>query len=169
MEIVTTQTMADRVQPSLHALPKNVVYRILDCLDDFTILCSMTNVSKHIDTMIDSYRRHKVVARLAILITHLSSFLIETHLAATLPPDHRCGESQTVGDCSQAEQSNAFYASASFSPILRYRADNHRSRHGTESNRRSGCVSHCRRSSTEPGSFPFSLSPCSIGAEKNAH
>jgi hypothetical protein len=52
--------MADPVTPSLLTLPVELVYRILDKLDVFTILCSMRDVCTHINTIIDTYHRYKV-------------------------------------------------------------------------------------------------------------
>jgi hypothetical protein len=45
---------------SLHTLPVELAYRILDHLDDFIILCSMRNVCKRINTIVDSYHRYQV-------------------------------------------------------------------------------------------------------------
>jgi hypothetical protein len=45
---------------SLHTLPVELVYRILDYLNEFDIICSMQNVCVRINLVVDSYYRHQV-------------------------------------------------------------------------------------------------------------
>ena len=45
---------------SLHTLPVELVYRILDNLNTLDILYSMRNVSKRIDAITDSYYEYQV-------------------------------------------------------------------------------------------------------------
>lgn len=45
---------------SLHTLPVEIVYRILDDLDVDTILISCRNVCQRLNDMIDTYHRYKV-------------------------------------------------------------------------------------------------------------
>ncbi len=52
--------MSDKFISSLLTLPVNLVYHILDNLDEFTILCSMRNVSRRINAIVDSYHRYQV-------------------------------------------------------------------------------------------------------------
>jgi hypothetical protein len=48
------------VIPSLHTLPVELVYRILDHLDEVTILCSMQSVCARILAIVDSYHSYQV-------------------------------------------------------------------------------------------------------------
>ena len=52
--------MSDKFIPSLHTLPVELVYRILDHLNDFSMLCSVRNVCTRINTIVDSYYRYQV-------------------------------------------------------------------------------------------------------------
>ena len=45
---------------SLHELPIEFIYRILDHLDEFHILCSMKNISLRLNKIIDTYPRYQV-------------------------------------------------------------------------------------------------------------
>lgn len=45
---------------SLHTLPIELVYRVLDNLDDFSLLCSLRNVCTRINAIVDSYSRYQV-------------------------------------------------------------------------------------------------------------
>ncbi|CAF3439819.1 unnamed protein product, partial [Rotaria sp. Silwood2] len=51
--------MSDKVLPSLLALPVELVYRILDKLDEFTILCSVRNVCTRLNAITDTYHRYQ--------------------------------------------------------------------------------------------------------------
>ncbi|CAF4062427.1 unnamed protein product, partial [Rotaria magnacalcarata] len=44
---------------SLLELPIELVYRIMDCLDQLTILCSMRDVCMRLNTIIEIYNRNK--------------------------------------------------------------------------------------------------------------
>ncbi len=52
--------MSDKIKFSLHTLPVELVYRILDHLHEITILCSMRNVCTRINAITDSYHRYQV-------------------------------------------------------------------------------------------------------------
>ena len=55
-----TTLMADKVTLSLLTLPIELVYRILDNLDELTILISARNVCTRLNLIIDTYHRYKV-------------------------------------------------------------------------------------------------------------
>lgn len=52
--------MSDKVTISLHTLPVELVYCILDNLDQLTILLSVRNVCIRLNTVIDTYNRYQV-------------------------------------------------------------------------------------------------------------
>jgi hypothetical protein len=52
--------MPDKFGLSLLMLPVELVYRILDHLDELTIVCSMRNVCIHMNTIVDTYYRYQV-------------------------------------------------------------------------------------------------------------
>jgi hypothetical protein len=52
--------MSDKMIPFLHTLPVELVYRILDHMDDFHIFCSMENTCVRLNRIIDSYYRCEV-------------------------------------------------------------------------------------------------------------
>ena len=52
--------MSEKVILSLHTLPVELVYLVLDNLDQFTILCSMENVCARINAGIAGYYPHQV-------------------------------------------------------------------------------------------------------------
>jgi hypothetical protein len=52
--------MSNNFIPSLLALPVELVYRILDHLDEFNILSSMRNVCVRMNAIVDSYHRYQV-------------------------------------------------------------------------------------------------------------
>ena len=59
--------------PSFQTLAVYFVYRILDYLDDFDIVYSMRNVSRHINRIVDNYTRDQIVAakcHIFILFSH---------------------------------------------------------------------------------------------------
>jgi len=45
---------------SLHTLPVEMVYRILDNLSDGALFLSIYNVSQRLNAIVDSYHRYKV-------------------------------------------------------------------------------------------------------------
>jgi hypothetical protein len=53
--------MSDKMNLSLHTLPVELVYRILDNLHVLNILCSMRNVCTRINAITDSYHRYQVI------------------------------------------------------------------------------------------------------------
>ncbi len=52
--------MSNKITLSLITLPVELVYRILDKLDDFTIFCSMQNVCTRINAIVNTYHRYQV-------------------------------------------------------------------------------------------------------------
>jgi hypothetical protein len=52
--------MSNKIIPSLLTLPVELVYRILDKMDDWTMLCSMRNVCTQINITVDTYHRYQV-------------------------------------------------------------------------------------------------------------
>lgn len=52
--------MYDKYIPPLLKLPVELIYRILDNLNDLTILCSMRDVCSRINTIVDSYHQYQV-------------------------------------------------------------------------------------------------------------
>lgn len=61
--------MSEIFIPSFLTLPVELVYRILDNLDEFTILCSMRNVCKRINTIVETYYPYKVIELFSIPFT----------------------------------------------------------------------------------------------------
>jgi hypothetical protein len=53
-------SMTNRTIPSILTLPTELFYRILDHLDNYTILCSMQNVCVRINTIIDTFPCYQV-------------------------------------------------------------------------------------------------------------
>jgi hypothetical protein len=53
-------SMSNRITLSLLTLPVEIVYRILDHQNDFTIICSMRNVCQRLNKIVDSYHRYQV-------------------------------------------------------------------------------------------------------------
>lgn len=53
--------MSDKIILTLHTLPIELIYRILDNLTDFTILYSMRNVCQRMNAIVDSYHRYQVI------------------------------------------------------------------------------------------------------------
>ncbi len=58
--ISITLTMSDKIIPSLQTLPVEIVYRILDHMDNFTMICSMINVCTRVNRIMDTYHRYQV-------------------------------------------------------------------------------------------------------------
>jgi hypothetical protein len=56
---------------SLHTLPVEIVYRILDHLDTFAILVSCRNVCEKLNDITDTYYRYRV-----ILIFHFQAHTV---------------------------------------------------------------------------------------------
>ncbi len=52
--------MSVNITPVLLTLPIELIYRILDHLDEFTILCSAYNICKRLNIIMDTYHRYKV-------------------------------------------------------------------------------------------------------------
>jgi predicted RNA-binding protein with PIN domain len=52
--------MSEHTIPSLLTLSADLVYRILDNMDDWTMLCSIQNVCTRIDTILATYDRYQV-------------------------------------------------------------------------------------------------------------
>lgn len=52
--------MSERASAYFLTLPPELVYRILDHLDDITLICSTWNVCSRLNKMIDTYIRYQV-------------------------------------------------------------------------------------------------------------
>lgn len=52
--------MSTKTTFSLHTLPVEMVYRILDHLSEKTIILSVYNVCQRLNTIVDSYHRYQV-------------------------------------------------------------------------------------------------------------
>jgi len=59
-------TMSNNIAPHLLTLPIELIFRILDNLDDFTILCSVRNVCTRLNTITNVYHRYQVSLKLII-------------------------------------------------------------------------------------------------------
>jgi hypothetical protein len=53
-------SMSNRITLSLVTLPVEIIYRILDHQEDVDIICSMRNVCRRLNTIVDSYHRYQV-------------------------------------------------------------------------------------------------------------
>jgi hypothetical protein len=53
--------MSEKLTLSLHTLPVELVYSILDHLDPFTILVSVRNVCLRLDAITDGYTPYQVI------------------------------------------------------------------------------------------------------------
>lgn len=53
--------MAHKTLFSLLGLPIDIIYRIMDKLDDFSIVYSMHNVCMRLNDIIDTYYRYQVI------------------------------------------------------------------------------------------------------------
>lgn len=52
--------MVIETPPSLLTLPVDIVYRILDKLSEFDLICSSSNVCIRLNMIMDTYNRYKV-------------------------------------------------------------------------------------------------------------
>ena len=52
--------MSSKINLTFLTLPVELVYRILDYLDDWNLICSIRNVSTRINRIIDNYDRYPV-------------------------------------------------------------------------------------------------------------
>ena len=52
--------MSSKINLTFLTLPVELVYRILDYLDDWSLICSIRNVSTRINRIIDNYDRYRV-------------------------------------------------------------------------------------------------------------
>jgi len=53
--------MSNKMTLSLHTLPVELVYRILDNLDDLTIFMSCRDICTRLNTITDTYYRYQVI------------------------------------------------------------------------------------------------------------
>ncbi len=67
--------MSDQFIPSFLTLPVELVYRILDHLDEVSILWSMWDVCRRMNAIVDSYHRYQVIS----LLFQLSFSSLMTH------------------------------------------------------------------------------------------
>ncbi len=58
---------------SLHTLPVEMIYRILDTLDVQVVILSLRNVCQRLNTIIDTYHRYQV--KLSLRVIEYSSLL----------------------------------------------------------------------------------------------
>lgn len=58
--------MSKTVVTSILQVPIEFLYRILDDLDEFTLLCSMHDVCTRLNMIMDTYHRWKVNSQLAL-------------------------------------------------------------------------------------------------------
>ncbi|CAF1007168.1 unnamed protein product [Rotaria sordida] len=65
--------MADNITRSLHTLPVDLVYHILDKLDRLTILLSLRNVCTSLNTIIDTYHQYKTLSNLTLRSNDIGS------------------------------------------------------------------------------------------------
>jgi hypothetical protein len=56
-----TASISNKMTSSLNTLPVELVYRILDHLNEVTILLSCSNVCTRLNTIIDTYHRYQVL------------------------------------------------------------------------------------------------------------
>lgn len=66
-----------KMTPSLHTLPAELIYQILDHLDPITILLSCRNVCLRLNAIIDTYRRYQVIFALIVNVPFLSNSFCE--------------------------------------------------------------------------------------------
>lgn len=52
--------MSQKIPSNLRDLPIELLYRVMDRLDKFTILFSMRNVCMRLNAVIDTYNRYQV-------------------------------------------------------------------------------------------------------------
>ncbi|CAF4224913.1 unnamed protein product [Rotaria sp. Silwood2] len=69
--------MSNRIILSLHTLPIELVYRILDNLIPLDILLSVYNVCTRLDFIIDTYHRYKTFTKLHVNYPHEEKFTPE--------------------------------------------------------------------------------------------
>ena len=56
-----TSSFINKMVWSLHTLPVHLIYRILDNVDDFTMIVSCRNICKRLNDVTDSYYRYQVI------------------------------------------------------------------------------------------------------------
>jgi hypothetical protein len=56
-----TTSTSNNMALSLHTLPVELIYRILDKLDDLTLFVACRNVCTRLNTIIDTYHRYQVI------------------------------------------------------------------------------------------------------------
>ncbi|CAF0901591.1 unnamed protein product [Rotaria sordida] len=84
--------MCDKISASILTLPIELVYRILDNLNDLTILCSVRNVCTRLNAITDTYHRYQTLTTLEFRwhqlqeqeIQHLANVLIGNTTITTL-------------------------------------------------------------------------------------
>ncbi|CAF1020458.1 unnamed protein product [Adineta steineri] len=76
--------MTEKVHSSLLTLPVEIVYRILDNLDEFTILCSVRDVCHRFNLITDTYNRYQLFTTLDLSNYQLQDQDIQC-LVKTLP------------------------------------------------------------------------------------
>lgn len=61
--------MSEKITYSLYTLPIDMIYRILDQLDEETIILSIFNVCQRLNAIIDTYHRYQL--RFNFVMNHL--------------------------------------------------------------------------------------------------
>ncbi|UJR29489.1 hypothetical protein I4U23_010701 [Adineta vaga] len=80
----------------MNKLPAELIYRILDYLDDLTIVLSCRNVCLQLNSIINSYNRYQTLKTFHLTpnkislknIKHLENILQENHILTKLKIDH---------------------------------------------------------------------------------
>jgi hypothetical protein len=73
-----TTSMSTQMALSLHTLPVELVYRILDSLDNQTIILSCRNVCARLNDIIDTYHRYQVIFDFIVKF-HMTSLSNRSH------------------------------------------------------------------------------------------
>ncbi len=105
---------------SFLTLPIELIYRILDQLDDFTMISSMRNVCTHINTIVDTYHRYQVNC---IHYNHVYNF-IQTLTTLDLK-HHYIGDERTQRLANALQQNKVIPSSSYHLAQIPFSTDNH--------------------------------------------
>ncbi len=75
--------MWEKVTSSFLTLPVELVYRVLDYVDDATLFCSALNVCTRLNAIIDTYHRYQVNSSFStttFLVIKFVSYRLSLHL-----------------------------------------------------------------------------------------
>ncbi|CAF1289467.1 unnamed protein product [Rotaria sordida] len=106
--------MDKQISACILSLPTELVYMILDNLDDFTILCSIRNVCTQLDHIIDTYPRYQTLTTLkfrskhigALEAQHLANAVRNNHILVTLDVDYNSIEDNGADYIADALRNN---------------------------------------------------------------